>query len=233
MSAESPVLKVQVETVSLRERTTEVLRNAIISMHFAPGEKLVERRLCEETGVSRTSVREALRHLEAEGLVTRVPGRGIRVARLSVEEARQIYEMRAIIEARMSRNFVRNATPAQRQRLEDAFTEIERHIAGPDLVAYAGALQDFSDAILDGSGNALARQFIRNLGARITFLRVMTARVAQPEHKAGTLDGLRRILQAVRAGDADAAAAAAEAFVERSAAFALEVLARHEDPTSD
>src|SRR5260221_1670714 len=83
-------LQVVVDNVSLRERTTQVLRDAILNLHFKPGQKLVERRLCEDTGVSRTCVREALRHLESEGLIMRAPNRGVYLAVVRPDEARQI-----------------------------------------------------------------------------------------------------------------------------------------------
>ena len=76
---------------TLRELTTAKLREAILSLHFKPDQHLVERELCEQTGVSRTSVREALRQLEAEGLVERRGHRGLFVASVTAEEARQIY----------------------------------------------------------------------------------------------------------------------------------------------
>src|SRR5687767_4159664 len=64
-------LRVARELPTLRDLTTDKLREAIMAQRFKPGQHLVERDLCEQTGVSRSSVREALRHLEAEGLVER------------------------------------------------------------------------------------------------------------------------------------------------------------------
>ncbi len=83
-------IRVVKDSPNLRELTTQALRNAILGMHFKPKERLVERRLCEQTGVSRTCVREALQHLESEGLVERVPNRGLFVATVSRDEARHI-----------------------------------------------------------------------------------------------------------------------------------------------
>src|SRR5260370_8195304 len=100
----SPI-KVTLEPIGLREKTTQVLREAILNLHFRPGQKLVERALCEGTGVSRTCIREALRHLEAEGLVSRLPNRGIIVAEVTPDETRQIYETRAVLEPPMAHHF--------------------------------------------------------------------------------------------------------------------------------
>ena len=66
-----PELRIARDLPTLRDLTTDKLREAIMAQRFKPGQHLVERDLCEQTGVSRSSVREALRHLEAEGLVER------------------------------------------------------------------------------------------------------------------------------------------------------------------
>ena len=84
-------LRIKRQTTTLRQQVLEALRNAILDFQFKPGDRLVERELCAMTGVSRTSVREALRHLESEGLVENVANRGPTVATLTVEDARQIY----------------------------------------------------------------------------------------------------------------------------------------------
>ena len=83
---------------NLRTQVVEKLRQALIDGHFAPGVRLTERELCELLGVSRTLVREALRQLEAEGWVENVPYRGPTVAAISAEEARELYEIRAVLE---------------------------------------------------------------------------------------------------------------------------------------
>ena len=97
MSRTPNTLAVARDTPTLRELTTTKLRDAILSLHFKPDQHLVERELCAETGVSRTSVREALRQLEAEGLVERRGTRGLFVSSPTVEEARQVYEVRAAL----------------------------------------------------------------------------------------------------------------------------------------
>ncbi|GAC1594862.1 MAG: hypothetical protein NVS3B28_25840 [Candidatus Velthaea sp.] len=72
----------------LRQQLTDVLRAAIADGQFKPGDRLIERDLCERTGVSRTSIREAFRALEAEGLIESIPNRGPVVARITRAPAR-------------------------------------------------------------------------------------------------------------------------------------------------
>ena len=78
----------------VRQQTVNNLRNAIVQGRFKPGERLLEKELCKFTGVSRTSVRESLRQLEAEGLIEMIPNKGPVVATISIIEAIDLYEIR-------------------------------------------------------------------------------------------------------------------------------------------
>src|SRR3954470_1766498 len=93
-----PSLKIDRSAKTLRELSLEKMRAAILAGHFKPGERLVERSLCEQLDVSRSIVREVLRHLEAEGLVESIAHQGPVVATLSVDQAAQVYEIRALLE---------------------------------------------------------------------------------------------------------------------------------------
>jgi len=218
-------IRVVVDNVSLRDRTTQVLRDAILNLHFKPGEKLVERKLCDETGVSRTSVREALRHLESEGLVMRVGNRGMHVAEVGPDEARQIYEVRAALEPVMARLFVERAGSKQVAALGAVIGRIEKAIAAKQVLPYVQALASFTHALADGAQNKVALQLLDTLAARITFLRVVTARAASDSREHETIDVLKGIHAAIVARDADLAASRQAAYVERSAQFAYQVLA--------
>src|ERR671938_580034 len=83
---------------TVRAMVAQKLREAIMSGRLKPGQRLVERELCEMMGVSRPSIREALRLLEADGLVNTVPHRGPVVSTISLAEARQPYDARAVPE---------------------------------------------------------------------------------------------------------------------------------------
>src|ERR1700743_2896110 len=106
---------------TLRQQVIEGLRLCISDLTFKPGDRLIERELCEMLGVSRTLVREALRQLEAEGMVTIIPHRGPAVAVLDVPTVKGIYEVRAVLEALAGRLFVERASDSDRQRLRRAF----------------------------------------------------------------------------------------------------------------
>jgi len=97
----------------VRSQTVGNLRNAILAGQFAPGARLVEAELCRLLGVSRPSVREALRQLEAERLVVITPFKGPAVARIEWPEAEQIYEVRALLEGQAAFLFATRATCGQ------------------------------------------------------------------------------------------------------------------------
>lgn len=222
MATTTGSLRVVPNALSLRERVTQVLREAILNLHFEPGEKLVERKLCEETGVSRTCVREALRHLEAEGLVTRTPTRGMFVSVIGPDEARQIYEVRIVLESAMARQFVERASEKQMTTLSAAFNRVETTSAGKDYLAYARALEKFSASLMEGAGNDVAKQILDMLSARITYLRTITARAAEGQRDSEVL--LRKVLDAIQQRNADLAEQCSRAFVQHSADFALNFL---------
>jgi DNA-binding GntR family transcriptional regulator len=193
-------------------------------MYFKPKERLVERRLCEQTGVSRTCVREALQHLESEGLVERVPNRGLFVATVSRDEARQIYEVRAALEAAAGRRFVERANGKQLKALEAAYARVAETATKEPVVAYVQALDKFYDALLLGAGNEVARRVLRTLRARMNYLRALTARRSDQARHVETLAKMRAIVDAATDRDASAMAKGCRDFVQRSAKNADKIL---------
>lgn len=110
---ESPLgLRLQRDDMSLRKLAENTLRDAILYGAFTPGQKLIERDLCDRLGVSRTLLREALKQLEAEGLITNVVHKGPSVAVITEEDAREIYEARGLIEGHLAYCFtLKRQTP--------------------------------------------------------------------------------------------------------------------------
>ena len=214
------------EAPNLTERTTESLRQAILQLRLAPGERLVERDLVEQYGASRTCIRAALQHLRNEGLVERGAGGVLSVASISPDEARQIYEVRAALESAMARQFVARADGAAQAALNAAADDVEAAVQRRDPAGYVAALGAFYDVLLCGSGNEVAHRFLSMLHTRITYLRRLTTDRATFERETETAALMRDIQRAAAARDADLIAQRCEAFVTRSAIFALQVLAQ-------
>ena len=105
---QSQLLKIEKVPASLRQKVLEQLREAIISGLLLPGARLIERELTEQMGVSRTVVREALRQLEAEHLVEVIPNKGPFVRQLSINEAEDLYRIRAVLHGLAARMCAEN-----------------------------------------------------------------------------------------------------------------------------
>lgn len=207
----------------LRQQVVELLRKAIVAFEFDPGERLVERTLCERFDVSRTVVREALRQLESEGLVSMVPNRGPVVAKPSESEARSLFEVRAVLEALAGQSFARRATTAQRAALAQRLADVEKAFTNGELTTVLPAKDAFYEALLDGAANEVIRMTLLGVHARVSLLRGLSlqAQGRAPE----TLQELQAIVRAAVAGDEAAAWAACKHHVEAAAAVAFAQLA--------
>ena len=204
-------LRVERAPAPIRSRVLDNLRQAILERELVPGQRLIERELVELTGVSRTSIREALRELAAEGLVTTIPNKGTVVAEVTAEEARQLYQVRSALEALAGRLFVENATPAQRRALTNALRAVER-AAAKGSPAMLAAKDKFYDVLFEGGGNEALRSIAGTLHARVNLLRSLS--LSMPGRSAESLAELAEIVAAVQANDADAAAKACSHHVE-------------------
>jgi len=218
------VMRVERNPPPVRAQVLENLRQAIIDRRLAPGQRLIERELIELTGVSRTSVREALRELAAEGLVKVIPNQGTVVNTLGSEEARQVYQIRSVLEGLAGRLFVQNATPAQRRSLVRSFEKLERQaLTGRPILA---AKDRFYTVLFEGGGNEALRTVVQGLHARVSLQRSLSLSV--PNRPADSVVELRAIVDAVQAGDVDATEAACRLHVEHAGRAGLQALAEHE-----
>jgi DNA-binding GntR family transcriptional regulator len=107
-------------------RAYEVIRNAIIGGAYAPGRRLKEEELTQLCGLSRTPVREALRRLAAEGLVTMTPNAGAQVSTISADELKEIYDLRAMVEGYAAAEAARKITPVALAQLRSLATLMEQ-----------------------------------------------------------------------------------------------------------
>lgn len=211
--------KVSKRNSTLRGQVEDKIRAAIREGHFVPGQRLVERELCELLDVSRTSVREALRHLEAEGLINVVPHKGPTVAVMDKQEAQQLYELRALLEGYAGEQFALTGSKDLKTKLGLALREFERiaesGTSGERLAAKAG----FYNLLLEGCGNVFVGQTLELLYNRIALLRMTS--MSQPGRLVHSLAELRAIVAAIQAGDGVAAGNACRLHIQNAAKAAL------------
>ncbi|MBB5778910.1 GntR family transcriptional regulator [Nonomuraea jabiensis] len=173
------------------------LRRAITTGRLRPGAPIRQDALAEELQVSRVPLREALKTLEGEGLVTYKAHKGYCVATLSLDDLREVYRIRELLEEEAVRRAVERLTDADLARLESAQEEVERAAAAGDVLAMAMANRLFHMTLFDCAGMPRLVRLIRTLWDTTDAYRSMyygdagnRERVVK-EHRA-TLDALRR-----------------------------------------
>lgn len=191
---------------------TDDLRRDILDGVFPPGERLVEQRLTDRYGVGRAAVRQALVELAGEGLVERLPNRGASVRRLGIDEAIQITEARAALEAVIAGHAARHATTDERAELVDIERRM-RDAVGRD----AGGEYSDLNALLhrrlcEMSRHQVAEHLVANLRHRSARQQYRLARM--PGRPAESVEQHAAIVAAVVRGDEAGAAAAMRAHLD-------------------
>lgn len=161
----------------LREQVVASLRRAILDNHLQPGQRLVERELVERLGVSRTTVREALRELTTEGLVT-VMQRGATVTMPDAEAASDLYEVRAALESLAVRKFVANASDAPMAQLRAAVEGFAEVADDSDVLHVLSAKDRFYAVLIEGAASGVLQQLFETIQARVQLLRMTS--LSQP-----------------------------------------------------
>ena len=206
------------ESAPLRRKLVSTLRRLIETGRLAAGQRLIEKGLTAELGVSRTVLREALRELEADGLLAAGP-RGLSVAVLARGEAENIYAVRAALEAVVARQFCQRADEAARAALGQAHATLVRAYGADDLGAVLDAKLAFYAALCAGARNGVARDLLGRLNARISLLRARS--LGDPGRKGASAGEIDALVSALLARDAERAAALAERHVASAARAAL------------
>jgi DNA-binding GntR family transcriptional regulator len=197
---------------TLRERALEALRSAITSGQYRPGDHLGEVELAKHLGVSRGTVREALRHLQQEGLVTTGNRGMLRVSSVSPQEIRELFRVRAALEGLAVAEII--ASP-RKDAAVATLREALAHLADDgDFAAKLEADLGFHLVLCRLSGNSMLVDTWRYLEGRIR-VTIMNGEAAQNAATAGTPTMMSRdrhapIVDAVERGDAAAAMAVLE-----------------------
>jgi DNA-binding GntR family transcriptional regulator len=208
---------------TLRQKTLVLLREAIVTGRLGPDQRLVERDVCAQTGVSRSSVREALRYLEADGLVESRGIKGMFVVRLSADEARDIYELRMALESAAAEHFAVRATDAELAQLQEIMETI-RLCFRDNLNEYWRHGDLLFDLIMRGARNDVAYRMIKTVHSRIRYFRIVTTSLADSDFRQGTVDRMAAITAALVQRDGPVAAELIRKFIARAAKLAIDSL---------
>lgn len=192
------------------------LRRAILEQALRPGMKLPEDTIGEQFGVSRTLVRDALKRLAAEGLIELKPNRGASVAYPTLDEARDVFEVRRTLERLVVQSLAGHLSQAQIEVLE---THIQsesdaRGRDGPESIRLAGEFHTLLSAM---TGNALLDRYVQEVCSRCSLILALYGR---PHSSECAVNEHRQIVDALRQGDAEKAMALMDHHLEDVAARA-------------
>ena len=206
----------------LREVVCESLRDAIRKGILKPGQRIMEIKLAEELGVSRTPVREAIRKLELEGYVVMMPRRGTYVADMSIRDINEIFEIRTALESLSNGLAAEHITEDELEHLQRLLVVIGGYIKeyedGPDREAAMDKIVktdiEFHDLLYHAARNNRLVGIISNLRDQLTRFRTLS--MSYPGRLEVTLDEHREIVETIANGDGRAARKAAVHHMENS-----------------
>lgn len=212
-------LSVARQAPTLRVQALEKLRRAIIDGKIPAGSRLVERKLCDLLDVSRTVVREILRQLEAEGWVVNPPYKGPTVASISLDEARQIYEIRIALEGHAAKLAASRATDEQIAKLEEIVSTLRRAVRSRDVERQITTIEHFYEVLLESAKNTMMSVYLASQRGRLARWRSMS--LSRPERANVSVDEKSRLVAAIRERDASLAQRIAEDHIKASAEAAF------------
>jgi len=211
-------------TQSLPEQIAAQLSRRIVSGAYGPGQRILEQAVAGEFAVSRGPVREALRLLEKEGLVTILPRRGAQVTNLSVDEVREIFDIRAALNGLRDRQLAEH--PARLDFLpliEAEVSKLGRLARGAgDGARYVETVFGLNRLLNEATPNKRLSSILGSLALQT--LRYSRLGLSPPERRRQSLKHWRHLVQAIREGDGKAAQVAAERRVRDSRDAAIKLL---------
>ncbi|MDO8441046.1 MAG: GntR family transcriptional regulator [Polaromonas sp.] len=174
----------------------QALTKAIVEHRLQPGTKLAEQKLADHFGVSRTLVRQALFRLSQNQLIRLEPARGAFVAAPSVTEARQVFAVRRMLEAEMTRAFVRSVTPAKIRALKDHVAQEKLAVDRQDAPGRIELLGDFHVRMAELMGNEVLAQILGDLISRCALITLMYQSASAAGHSNDEHAGIVKALAA-------------------------------------
>jgi DNA-binding GntR family transcriptional regulator len=213
-------------TLSLAEQIAARLSERIVSGVYAPGQRIMEQAVADEFVVSRGPVREALRLLEKDGLVTILPRRGAQVTNLSIDEVREIFDIRAVLNGLRDRLI---AEDPQRMRilpeLEAEVANLARYAREPGLGEQYVATVSRIDALLS---RALKNRRLKKIldSLMLQTLRYRQLGLSTPQRRRQSVQHWQKLVKAIRDGDGEEAERIARRRVTDSRDAAIELLQR-------
>ena len=229
----NPVLagELPIRRQSLHDVVVDRLRDLIVEGVLAPGQRLNERLLSEQLGVSRTPLRESFKVLAAEGLIEILPNRGARVAALTVADFKEVVAVLSGLEAVVGRLAVAHIDRDGLETLELLHRTMVGHYRRQDLPAYFRVNQQIHQHLVESTRNRTLLDIYVALNLRIRRYRYM-ANLAQ-QRWAQAVAEHEDIMKALRSRDGEALGNLLQLHLRTKADHVLQSLARHDEPVSN
>lgn len=194
-----------IAATALYQQVANRLRKRIYQQQLKPGQRIDEKRLCEELGISRTPLREALKVLDADGLVVLQPRRGCFVAELSEQELKELFPVMAVLEGLIAREATRTLADADFAELQVLHERLEEAVAHGDVDQYYEHNYVFHKRVQDLSRNRYLQRVAHDL-RKLLFL-ARHQQLKKPGRLQESLAEHRRLMEAFRRRDAATAEA--------------------------
>ena len=208
------------QAAPLRNKIIAALRSAIETGVLAPGTRLIEKDLCDQLNVSRTSLREALRELQAEGIFEPMSARGLTISTISREDAENAYRIRSVLEALVVEQFIENANDDEVRDLARQGEILKQAYQSGVLETIIETKRAFYDRICTGADNAIAFDIINRLVLRTSSLRRHS--LLRKERQLQSIKEIDRLIKAIQKRDTESARQAALDHVKNSARSAFD-----------
>ena len=209
---------------TLKEQALVSLRNAITLGVFKPGQHLVERKLCGDLGVSRTVVRECIRHLESEKLIVCNPNPTVTI--LNLAEVKEIYEIRLLLETAAVGHCASRATDETVKQLNHHWQKIVDALADEDIIKVIEQTTAFYRVIFITGDKVISWDLVGWLNSRIGRLRALTLRTSQRINRGP--ENLKNIINAIEKKDPQQAIALCTQHVEGAFEMASTIIQQQE-----
>lgn len=227
------IASIERQAAPLRQQVLDALRRAIVSGRLAPGQRLIERQLIEMMGVSRTVIREALRQIEAEGLIEIIPNKGPVVRALSADEARDLYRIRAVLEGLAARLCAENANEVMLANLEAALKDVELAYQGSSGELALDAKTKFYDLLYAASESESLTSMLAIVQARVWRWRAVGLTHPNRAHDRlnESVKNLNLLIAAIKNKDGDAAERITREEVNNAAEEVMRLIAAEQEPS--
>ncbi|WP_343039133.1 GntR family transcriptional regulator [Propylenella binzhouense] len=213
---------------SLHDELTARVRALITEGALAPGEKIPEKELCERFGVSRTPLREALKVLASEGIVTLRPNRGARVSALTAAELEEVFPVMGALEALSGEIACRHISDAEIAEIRALHARMVEHWRAGEREPYFRLNQAIHEAILEATRNETLKSMYRGLAGRLMKARYIAN--MSPERWAAAVAEHQAILAALERRDGIGLSAILKAHLAGKLATVKDWLERQEPP---